>query len=40
MHKKVVNLLLLTWDDEKTIENDSHTIKILPVWKWLLKNNT
>jgi predicted AAA+ superfamily ATPase len=27
------NLLLLTWDNEQTIEYNNHTIKILPVWK-------
>jgi predicted AAA+ superfamily ATPase len=31
------NLLLLTWDNEKTIEKNNCIIKIMPVWKWLLK---
>lgn len=29
------NLLLLTWDEEKTIEQDGQIIRILPVWKWM-----
>ena len=34
------NLLLLSWDNEQTIEENGHIIKILPVWKWLLKQST
>jgi len=30
------NLLLLTWDEEKIIEENNLTIRIVPVWKWLL----
>jgi predicted AAA+ superfamily ATPase len=30
------NLLLLTWDEEKQINEDNITIQIMPVWKWLL----
>jgi len=30
------NLLLLTWDDERTVEENGVTIQIQPVWKWLL----
>lgn len=28
--------LLLSYDTEKIIQNDSTEIKIMPVWKWLL----
>jgi len=32
----VVDKLILTYDEEKTIELANGTVKILPVWKWLL----
>jgi predicted AAA+ superfamily ATPase len=30
------NLLLLTWNEESTIIENKLTIRVLPVWKWLL----
>jgi len=30
------NLLLLTWDDERIVEESGAVITIKPVWKWLL----
>ena len=30
------NLLLLTWDDERVVEENGVIITIKPVWKWLL----
>jgi len=32
------NLIILTLDDEKTITQNNNIIKVLPVWKWLLKS--
>jgi len=29
------NLLLLTWDEDKTVEQDHQSIKLIPVWKWM-----
>lgn len=31
------NLLLITWDEERQIEENSYTINVTPVWKWLLE---
>jgi len=31
------NLLLLTWDDEKIVQESGVSITIKPVWKWLLE---
>ena len=33
---KCSNLLLLTWDEEKVLEQDGIEVRVLPVWKWLL----
>ena len=33
---KCSNLLLLTWDEERTLEQDGIKIRVLPVWKWIL----
>ena len=33
---KCSNLLLLTWDEERTLEQDGIKIHVLPVWKWIL----
>jgi predicted AAA+ superfamily ATPase len=33
------NLLLLTWDEEKLINENNLTIRIIPVWKWLLNTD-
>ena len=33
------NLLILTWDEEKLIEENGVSIIIKPVWKWLLNIN-
>jgi predicted AAA+ superfamily ATPase len=30
------DLLLLTWDTETLINESNKTIKVIPVWKWLL----
>ncbi|MBU2507086.1 MAG: ATP-binding protein [Bacteroidetes bacterium] len=32
-----VDKLILTYDEEKTIEYATGTVKVLPVWKWLLE---
>jgi len=37
--KKVLEcrqLLIITFDDEEQIEQEGCTIKVIPVWKWLL----
>lgn len=34
------SLLLITWDEEKLIEESNYTINVKPVWKWLAENNT
>lgn len=34
---KCSNLLILTWDDERTVKENGVSISIIPVWKWLLK---
>jgi predicted AAA+ superfamily ATPase len=31
------NLLILTWDDERIVEENGVSIDIKPVWKWLLE---
>lgn len=31
--------MILTYDEEETLEKDGKTIKILPVWKWLIQNS-
>ena len=31
------NLLVITYEEEKTLTMDDKTIKIVPVWKWLLE---
>ncbi|MCL2329381.1 MAG: ATP-binding protein [Bacteroidetes bacterium] len=33
------NLLIITHEEEKTIEIDNNTIKVVPIWKWLLENH-
>jgi len=37
---KANNLLIITLDDEKTIESNGYNIAIIPVWKWLLENES
>ncbi|GHT63111.1 hypothetical protein AGMMS50239_18390 [Bacteroidia bacterium] len=32
------NLLIITYEEEKTLEVDDKTIKVIPIWKWLLEN--
>jgi predicted AAA+ superfamily ATPase len=32
-------LLIITYEEEKTIKTDDKTIKVIPVWKWLLGNH-
>jgi len=32
------NLLIITYEEEKTLEINGKIIKIVPVWKWLLEN--
>lgn len=34
---KANNLLIITLDDEKTVEVNGYRINIVPIWKWLLK---
>lgn len=36
-YTKCDNLLIITRDEEGTIQNDGKKIEIMPVWKWLLK---
>ena len=31
------NLVIVTFDEEKTINQNEKTIEVLPAWKWLLK---
>jgi predicted AAA+ superfamily ATPase len=31
-----VNKLILTYDEEKTVEHSTGMLKVMPVWKWLL----
>ena len=31
-----VDKLILTYDEEKTFEHSTGTVKVMPVWKWLL----
>ena len=31
-----VNKLILTYDEEKTVEHSTGIFKVIPVWKWLL----
>jgi len=33
------NLLIITYEQEKPVEIDNKTIKVVPVWKWLLENH-
>ena len=33
---KCSNLLLLTWDEERNLNQNNVQIKVLPVWKWVL----
>ena len=35
---KCNDLLLITWDEEGIAEYDGKTIKIIPLWKWLLEH--
>ena len=30
------DLLILTLEEEEEIEKGNHTIRVLPVWKWML----
>lgn len=32
----VEKLLIVTLDEEETIQQDGHTIQVVPIWKWLL----
>jgi hypothetical protein len=34
---KCIDLLLITWDDEKIIEQKGSTIHFIPAWKWLTR---
>lgn len=35
-HHEIDRALIITYDEEETIEKDGITIKVIPVWKWLL----
>ena len=35
-HINIDNMLIITYDEEETIQVDNLTINVLPVWKWLL----
>ena len=37
--KSAVKALIITYDEEETIEKNGVTIEVTPVWKWLLKRN-
>ena len=32
-------MLVITMDEEKTIESGNRRIEVIPVWKWLMENN-
>jgi predicted AAA+ superfamily ATPase len=32
------NLTILTWDTEQIAEESKNKVNVIPVWKWLLKN--
>lgn len=34
---KVDEMIVLTWDEERTVEKDGKTIQFKPLWKWLLE---
>ncbi|MEM4584644.1 MAG: AAA family ATPase, partial [Ignisphaera sp.] len=36
---KCKDLLIITWDYEDEIKINSKTIKCIPLWKWLLKQD-
>ena len=36
-HWDVNNLLIVTKDEEAVLEKDGQTIRIVPLWKWLLE---
>ncbi|WP_298650182.1 hypothetical protein [uncultured Proteiniphilum sp.] len=33
------NLLMITHDEERTIERNGRQIQVVPVWKWVLQGN-
>ena len=33
---KLDRALIITYDEEETIEKDGLTIEVIPAWKWLL----
>ena len=34
---KLRKAVIVTYDEEETIEKDGLTIEVVPVWKWLLQ---
>lgn len=38
-YQDVNRMLVITKDEERTIERDGHTIEVIPIWKWLLAMN-
>ncbi len=36
---KCNNLLIISWDEEEEIKEKGKTIKVIPLWKWLLDEN-
>lgn len=33
----IADLTIVTWSEERTITDNNATIKVVPLWKWLLK---
>lgn len=38
--QKVETLLIITYSEEETIQKDGKEIKVIPIWKWLLDDDT
>ena len=38
-YKPLRRLLVITYNDEKTITENGIAIEIIPVWKWLIEQN-
>ena len=36
---RIRRLVILTHDEERTIEEDGTMIEVIPLWKWLLSDN-
>ena len=40
LYKKIYSLVIVTYEDEGELECKGLKIEIVPVWKWVLENNT